>query len=246
MQVSVSVVKGLNKDSSEDAVLVDKNLIIEEYYTCSNDNIKCIVVADGVGGHKGGREASQYILKFISKKINTVTNEDELEHRLNEGNVALIAYGKQNNMLNMATTLTGLFWVNNKVFLAHVGNTRLSVFQGKYLKQLTKDHTTYQCLVQLGNYEAAKKCNRSEICGCLGGGNDNLARMLEIKEVFNYGMPETVVLTSDGIHDYVDVDSIEDVFLDNDEDSNILKALNFLANENGSVDDKSIVIIRNR
>lgn len=246
MQVSVSVVKGLNKKHSEDTVLVDSNLITENYYVGSNDDIKCIVVADGVGGYKGGRDASQYILKYIIEKINTVENEEDLERLIKDGNVALIAYGKQNGLLHMATTLTGLFWVNKKVLLAHVGNTRLSVFQGNYLKQLTKDHTTYQRLLQMGNYEAAEGCNKSEICGCLGGGDSYLARWLVIKEVFNYGMPKTVILTSDGIHDYVDVDSLEEVFDDNDDDSKIIDKLNCLANDNGSVDDKSIVIIRNR
>jgi protein phosphatase len=69
----------------------------------------------------------------------------------------------------MATTLTGFYFNDGQYKIVHVGNTRAYVKQGKYLKQITSDHTTYNWLLNSGQIEAAAKCNRSEITNCFGG-----------------------------------------------------------------------------
>ena len=144
----------------------------------------------------------------------------------------------------MATTLTGVIQGRDAYYLAHLGNTRIFKMQGSYLKQLSVDHTTYNWLLRTGQSEAAEHCNRSEIISCFGGGNPALANNLIVQNL-NSDLPETLVLTSDGIHDYVDVDIIEEKIALN-QDNLALQELITQAEAAGSTDDKTIIILRNR
>lgn len=114
--------------------------------------------------------------------------------------------------------------------------------QGSYLKQLSVDHTTYNWLLQTGQSEAAKHCNRSEIISCFGGGNPALANNLIVQSLTSE-LPETILITSDGIHDYMDIDTIEDSLSSESDEMSILNLMR-LAESSGSKDDKSIIIIR--
>lgn len=244
MRISVSIVKGTNKIHCEDSVLINGSLLNDEAFYSDTSEIKCIVVADGVGGAIGGKEASKYILTSVSTAIKDTITLEDFRRSLIRLNEELIAFGKLNGMPNMATTFTGIFQVEDKFYLAHIGNTRLSVLQGEYLKQITDDHTTYQWLVSMGDYTAAEKCNKSEINGCFGSGNAKLLERLEVKEVFAAGIPNTMILTSDGIHDYVDLDTMEEEIVGGADDMTIINNLIEKASINGSMDDKSVVIIR--
>lgn len=246
MKIEVSVVKGLNKCECEDTVLVNNDIITDNAVTIEPDKFVCAVVADGVGGTPGGRQASQFVLKKLAEGLAEVNSAIELEALFKKINNELIAFGKSVNMNRMATTLTGIFVVNGKCLLAHIGNTRLSILQGDYLKQITEDQTTYQWLKKAGDYETAENCNKSEIMYCLGGGIDDYSKGLIVKEIFNTGLPQCLLLTSDGIHDHVDIDTVEEVLTSGMGDKDINKKLTELALENGSSDDKTIILIRNR
>lgn len=143
-------------------------------------------------------------------------------------------------MTSMATTLSGIWYNGNICLLVHIGNTRVYARQGRYLKQLTSDHTLYKWLSSLGRTEEAEACNKNVIVGCFGGNNPDLITHLCVSELSNIG---TLLLTSDGVHDYVSIDFLKEVMVgeqDNLEKCNtIIKA----AKESGSTDDLSVVIV---
>lgn len=230
---------GRNKTHSEDSVLVAKEVVVDSNRTfpCAPDGFVCI--ADGVGGHAGGAVASSLVVHSLSeldekKEIDIRSavlkiNEDLLKKARSEVSVA-----------DMATTLTGFLFRGEEVQLFHIGNTRAYVFQGDYIKQLTSDHTVYNYLRSMQRYEEAEKCNKNEITNCLGGGNENYASKLCVMPI---PKAKKYMLTSDGIHEYVTLDYLESVML---QDTSIQDKCAQVVQEalnNGSCDDLSIVII---
>lgn len=145
---------------------------------------------------------------------------------------------------DMATTLTCVVAAKDGYYLIHAGNTRLYAMQGSYLKQLTIDHTTYNWLIECGQYEAAETCRKSEINCCFGGGSQRYANRLVIEKVFEGYFPDTLILTSDGIHDFVNLDCMENALSSDGSDFDATQTITDEARKNGSTDDTTIIILR--
>lgn len=245
MKVSVVVSKGVGKSKCEDSVLLFESVISDSEIEVELETPCAICVADGVGGNLGGEFASKFLLEKIAKLQDRDYIEDVLKKLLVKFNKELLAYSNETkDKKQMATTLTGLFISQDKMFYAHSGNSRLYVMQGNYLKQITKDHTTYQWLLDCGNEEGAEFCNRNEIRCCFGGGNEQYLHQLLVKQIENHSYISTILLTSDGIHEYVDIDILENLLISEENDLDIIRAMSRIAEENGSNDDRTAVIIR--
>ena len=93
-----------------------------------------------------------------------------------------------------------------------------------------------------GDYDAAERAPQNEITACMGSGTPARIAQLQIieveKEYSGY------VLTSDGIHDYMDVEDIEDFISRGDWSKQAFEKLSQQAKDNGSDDDKSIIIVK--
>ena len=114
--------------------------------------------------------------------------------------------------------------------------------QGSYLKQFTKDQTTYQWLLDRGQIEEADICNKNEITYCLGGGNLKYATGICVNEYSLLNQCKRILLSSDGIHEYVSTDELEDFIL-GDINKETMQKIADKARDNGSEDDKTIVVI---
>ncbi len=244
MVITSLVAKGKNKILCDDAALIKNMILCEEGVTTEADDNGCIAVADGVGGNAGGHDASQFLLNFIKNKWTSKLGKLETLEMLKEANLELIHYSAEiPEKSSMAATFTGLFYKNGIPLVAHVGNTRLYALQGSYLKQLTLDHTTYQWHMMHGNYDEADKCNKSEIISCFGGASEELLKMLYVENMFTEYVPEILVLTSDGVHDYIDIDTMESIVCTDLPMTTRVQELWMQAVENGSPDDCSIIVV---
>ena len=245
MRIYVAVQCGVGKEQCEDAVIVGSTIICDGTAELTLLTNGTICVADGVGGHAGGDIASAYVTEQL--KLFTVhssdTNENTIYERLTEINNNLLQKGREIGFPDMATTLTGLVCTENQKYIVHVGNTRLYVLQGQYLKQLTTDHTVYNWLLAMGRVDEAAQCRRNEITNCLGGANSKLAARLSVTPFQDFSV---MLLTSDGIHDHVSLDELERLLTSDatelEKCSNMVDA----AKNVGSTDDLSAVIIINR
>ena len=245
MKVCINVETGKDKHECEDTALFNGTIINGQNMCLEDDSFRCIGVADGVGGNAGGRIASRYIAHEVSQTNFTQMDENDIRLFVDNLNAELI---KQASTIlekkEMATTLTCVVATAKDYYLIHAGNTRLYVMQGAYLKQLTTDHTTYNWLLEHGQFETAEECNKSEINCCLGGGNSQYSKRLVIETLFDGDFPDTLVLTSDGIHEFVDIDFIEEALASSENDSGAAKKISDEAQKNGSTDDKTIIIVR--
>lgn len=244
MKACLSVTIGYDKKECEDTVVFNDTLINNQMVCIDADILQCIGVADGVGGNAGGRIASRYVAHQFSQTDFSQMTEQDIQQFVDKVNTELINQAATiPGKTEMATTLTCVVATNDGYYLVHAGNTRLYVMQGAYLKQWTTDHTTYEWLMACGQYEAAEQCNKSEINCCLGGGNLRYANRLVVEKLFDE-CPDTLILTSDGTHEFVDIDSIEDALATAESDYDAAQLITNKAIENGSKDDKTIVILR--
>ena len=142
----------------------------------------------------------------------------------------------------MATTLAGVFITPNEVQLFSIGNSRVYLLQSqKYLKQLTTDDTTLNYLLSIGILspeDAATFDRKNEITACFGG-SEGLFKM-KLSTIEPLICP--IIITSDGIHDHLSVDKMEEIIeehgLCKDTCIELIKA----ARAEGSVDDASIIL----
>ena len=238
--IYVATRMGKHHEISEDTVLVGEIILSNEEDTLPVPTNGFICVADGVGGNSGGASASFFVLENMLS-IGTVKDAKELKDTLISINNLLIQKGTDDQRLSsMATTLTGILIGEESYFVIHIGNTRAYVQQGRYLKQVTQDHTTFNWLQKIGRKEEAEACNRNEITNCFGGGNSSFLSKLYVAELSDF---KRMILTSDGVHEYVDIDLLEDIL--NSDSSGEEKCNRILdaALAAGSEDDMTVILV---
>ena len=242
MKIYAMTEKGEHSEN-EDRILINGNIISDGFFETESTEKTTICVADGVGGNNAGAVASSFVCENLKNAVSIDKNS------LFDINTQLLEKSNSDaNLKGMATTLSGIYIDNSTANIFHIGNTRLYVFQGSYIKQITEDHTSVNWLVKTGKLskkEAETYDRRNEITACFGGGNPALINSLVFEER-NEALSNSkrMVLTSDGVHEYVSIDELEDV-LNNDslEPQSMCNEILNIAKANGSTDDKSIIII---
>ena len=230
MVVTYHIAKGPHKAYCEDSALIGGTVINDAAGSVVLQKPCRICLCDGVGGNAGGREASLFVCEHMSDDLIAL-------------NEKLIAYGRQRNQPSMATTLTGLHFTEDTVILSHAGNTRLYAIRGGYLSQVTEDQTTYAWLKSMGNLEGAEACNKSEIRCAFGGGSAEYLKSLIVEPVFERRQPRMLLLTTDGVHDYVPVERMEEILAMEPPLMERIDRLIACARENGSEDDCSVIVV---
>lgn len=230
MRITYSVTKGIHKVCCEDTARIGDAILNDTMGELELTTPATIALCDGVGGNAGGQEASGFVCTNLCKE-------------LQELNSRLIAYGKQLGKPTMATTITALFFEENGNTLVHAGNTRLYAYRGGFLNQITTDQTTYEWLKSIGNTEGAEACNRSEIRCAMGGGNPDYLKSLVMERVFERKVPKLLMLTTDGVHDYMSQDEIEEILAEEGSMGDKIGKIVELAAAHGSEDDRSVIVI---
>ena len=192
-------------------------------------------VADGVGGSPAGNVASRFVLSHIAALSPPAgTGPEWLAGELRQINADLLRYGSSDKDLSgMATTVSGVMALYGKALLFHVGDSRVYVPDGRFLRQLTLDHTLTQ-----GRSPADNK-----LLACMGGGDSSNINMLRVEEVQLPGTGSGIVLTTDGIHDSMETDDIKTALKQYPDGQGFCEHLTNLALRNGSYDDLSVMLI---
>ena len=135
------------------------------------------VVCDGMGGHVGGREASNRAVESIFAYLMRgpyPSPIDALNGALRYANDQIFTYAKEHPELKgMGTTACILLLQGDEAWIAHVGDSRIYLFLAKEreLHRITKDHSFVQALVDAGQItdeEAEHHPNKNRILKALG------------------------------------------------------------------------------
>lgn len=131
----------------------------------------CAVVADGLGGHGEGKQASRTAVRYLSAcgKSGAFPSQEEILHAFEAANEEILARRIDEN--HMKTTAVWLCIHTNRAVWAHIGDSRLYHFLDGRLCDYTLDHSVSQMAVALGEIrreEIPGHCDRSRILRVLG------------------------------------------------------------------------------
>jgi len=156
-------------------------------------------VADGLGGHAGGRTASMFALKSLSEKI-SIHPESSLAKIGLEIHSELKALQLEDKAYRaMATTLSAAVFHEQQMRFVHCGDTRIAVCRDNGIRRLTTDHSEAQRFYDLGKLTKEQFDNypRKNILDSALG----VKGTPRIDEgVFQLSRNDRVFITSDGFH----------------------------------------------
>lgn len=222
------------------------------YYISHNlDEIKLCILADGMGGYAGGEVASNlavisvknYIYNNYSKiKLETDEIINLLKDATQYANMVVYEKTKQAAELeDMGTTLEVALLVDDKMYISHIGDSRIYKIVGNKMKQLTKDHSYVEKLINDGTIteEEAKthpqKHMLTRALGCTAYVEpDLLVEKLEKND--------TILICSDGLTNMLSEEEIITIINNNPEQPN--KELIAAANKAGGCDNVTVILIK--
>jgi len=238
--------EGLVRDHNEDSI-------------GHNDELGLLVLADGMGGHKGGEVASAIAVDSILQDLNKALPQiitgkiDEstgyslesmaIEKAIKDANLKIYNAAQNNpNYEGMGTTVVVLLLYDNRITVAHVGDSRLYRMRDRILEQMTRDHTLLQELVDRGFYtkkEANESLNKNLVTRAVGVNPAVDVDLLEDIALIN----DTYLLCSDGLTDMIDDNLIEDILLNyRDDQDRMTQELIKQAKDHGGKDNVSVLI----
>ena len=162
------------------------------------------VVCDGMGGHVGGATASRIAVETIHNFLNRQYYDDAREAigmAIESANHAILAEAVANPELRgMGSTCVLLLIRDGKVYIGHVGDSRIYHIRGNIIQQLTKDHSYVQMLVdcnQITKEQAEQHPRKNEITNALGIPDMTPATVKE--EAMTPDAGDCFLLCSDGL-----------------------------------------------
>jgi serine/threonine protein phosphatase PrpC len=205
-------------------------------------------VADGMGGHAGGEFASALSSQRIAQiDANYATPDDAGAAMLNvilEANQTLNdTVANHPELSGMGTTFSGMLFVDEQAMIGHIGDSRIYLYRDGALRQITKDHTFVQRLVDLGRItpeEALVHPRRNVIMRVLGDTNE--VPQLDA-EVLDVKPGDRWLLCSDGLCGYVSDEIVERNLGSSESAEEITEVLIGEALEAGAPDNVTIVIV---
>ncbi len=237
---------GLVRSHNEDSVL-------------ANPAVGLVVLADGMGGYNAGEVASGMATALLGSELekvlaNRAPQEGEsgklathvaIEQEIARANGAIFqAAQSQPQYAGMGTTLVMALFYDNRVTVAHVGDSRLYRLRGQEFTQVTRDHSLLQEQIDSGMLtleQARHSQNKNLVTRAVG-----IDPSVEA-EIHDYDVRpgDIYLLCSDGLNDMVEDDEIG-VTLSSLSANLELCATHLVqtANDNGGHDNVSVILVR--
>lgn len=247
--------KWLEKDDVRVAAVSDVGLVRTEnedahgYFSSGENGAAAehlFIVADGMGGHDHGREASRTAVKvvrdtFFSAALKPV--EERLERALQAANRRIYELSEDGRDSRRAgTTCTTLAYAGRTLYLAHVGDSRAYRIRRKRIEQFSNDHTLTAEMEREGiltGEEARRHQRRHTLTRAVG-----VDEQVDV-DISQLGAPssrDTFLLCSDGLS-AVPTDEIHRVVRSHPIDT-AAEMLVRLANDRGGHDNVTVMLIR--
>jgi len=176
---------------------------------------RLLLVADGMGGHRGGATASRMAAETVKSKYLGSEAKDvptALHDALTLANSRIFAEAQTNpDLRGMGTTTSVLVVLGTQGWFAHVGDSRIYMVRGDAVKQLTEDHSLVATMVREGlltAQEAETHPRRNVLQRSIGVGEEveiDVRGPIELQE------NDTFVLCSDGLHGLVKENEIKEI-----------------------------------
>ena len=234
---------GLRRSNNEDSYFAKKY----------SNEISLYIVADGLGGYEGGEIASRLLTIKMSRYFEEHLNDDLKDESI-VSDILLTALDKINGEIykmeksspkynGMGTTIVLVAVIYNKVYYLSVGDSRLYYISNdrNSIKQITEDDTYVNTLLKTNAIEQKDVENHPQkhvLTKAIGVFKDIKTELHVLNETSGY-----LLLCTDGLTNMLDNEAILQVLqmkkFENTADEYIKKA-----NENGGVDNTTVVVIK--
>ena len=226
----------------------------QDYYYISNslDEVQLYILADGMGGYNGGEIASKIAVETAKNYIENNFKEIEkdrdsiiqlLGSSMEYANMVVYEKSQEKPELHgMGTTLEICLIYNNKVYIGHIGDSRIYRIRKEFIRKLTQDHSYVQKLVKEGKItkEQAEVHPQKNMLTRALGCNAFVEPDVMVK---GFLKDDILVMCSDGLTNMVKTEIIYQEASKNIEQAP--KEIVRIANENGGKDNVTVVIIKN-
>ena len=220
------------------------------YISTQNDDVNLFIVADGMGGYKGGEIASKLAVDSSKRYIlsnfeETMKDKDEImeliRNAIDYANMEIYKKSKEIDDYNgMGTTIDICLIYLGKLYIGHVGDSRVYRLRKEFFRRLTVDHSYVEQLVKQGNitreeaYNHPKKNMLTKALGCTSFVDpDVMVKGLQKDDI--------LLMCTDGLTNMIKEEQIYKIIKDSPETAceNLIK----IANEHGGLDNITAVII---
>ena len=179
--------------------------------------LQIYAVCDGMGGEEAGEEAS-----FIAVE-NLVELYSSLSHGMDTDVFKKwfiktsdnIFQKSQDNRRKSGTTIACCLWCKPKLYLAHVGDSRIYLFRNDKLTRLTTDHSEVERMIKMGLItpeEAVQHPKKHIISQYLGISSTDIQLDPCIVELSDFQNNDILLLCSDGLTDMLDDNILQQIF----------------------------------
>lgn len=210
-----------------------------------------IIVADGVGGAASGNVASALATQAIFDQLReahesgslrgTVEIVDRLKRAVEAANLEILAYARDKpKHRGMATTVTVALVIGDQAYFAQVGDSRAYVVRGGVARQVTKDQSLVQRLIDAGRLtpeQAAQSEHRNIILQALGPEESVVPELTRDK----LKSGDVLIVCSDGLSNQVEPSRIARMTAEQRNVSQLCSNLVARAKETGAPDNVTVV-----
>ena len=207
---------------------------------------RLLIVADGMGGHRGGATASRLATEVVKQQyLGSETGDPAtaLREALTRANARIHAEAQSNaDLRGMGTTTSALVLRNDRAWFAHVGDSRIYRVRGGEIEQLTEDHSLVASMVREGlltTKEAENHPRRNVLQRSMGVAEEV---EIDVRGPFEIQADDVFILCSDGLHGVVKEEEIKEhasLPLDEAADHYVKLAL-----ERGAPDNVTVLMAR--
>lgn len=233
--------KGMIREQNQDCIYLSENLKYNLY-----------ILADGMGGANAGDIASKKSIEYVKEYISQnyiIENENNIKELLKNSityaNMKIYKLSKlKKEYEGMGTTLVVALYLNNKIYIAHVGDSSAYRIRKDIIRKITKDHSYVQKLLDDKSItkKEAKDHPKKNILLRAVGCEENVEVDVTMKKL---QINDYLLLCSDGLTNMLkDKEILLTINTLNDCES-ICKKLVSLSNDRGGYDNISIILLHN-
>lgn len=206
-----------------------------------------MLVADGMGGAAAGEVASEMAAETLPVALKELPKEmkavQQLESAVHLANQRIYEHAQERSELHgMGTTVTAAYIQNSTAHIAQVGDSRAYLLRGNEIKQLTKDQSLAQYLVDIGqiSQEKMRLVPQNVILQALG-----TEKSIDVA-VSNVQLckDDVLLLCSDGLSNKVLDDEMLNIISNSSNLKDAVEELISLANERGGEDNITVLLAR--
>ena len=233
----------------------------EDFYYVSKpeDKIRLFILADGMGGYSAGEVASkmateavkEYIFEHFEEcKINKEQTEEMIKLAIDYANNKVFEQSMSNSeMTGMGTTIDVCLIYNSKLYIGHIGDSSVYRIRKDFMRKITRDDSYVQTLIEDGTitkeeaFNHPKKNMITKAVGCERKVESNVYSKTFIKG-------DILLMSSDGLTNMIKENEIFELikkYNENEEENrkDIAEILVEKANENGGLDNITVIVIKN-